>query len=231
MLAALTVVAALTTVACASWSWFETVPPTLRHMYEHFEQITSVQTAVIEGDLERAHRTAQEIVDHDDAPGLPPGSEGYVQEMRMRAGEVAGARTLGEAAAATAQLGSTCGSCHSAYGVGPRFAVGSTPPEATEIGSEMVRHIWAADRMWDGIIGPSEDAWKRGASSLRGATITLDTMGNRAGDSAEVTGLARKIHDLADRAEGVTSSSERTSLYGEFLGTCSACHQRTRGGL
>ena len=82
----------------------------------------------------------------------------------------------------------------------------------------MVRHLWAADRMWEGLVGPSDDAWLAGSSALAGS-LSLPS-GNVRGPEE----LLRQVGALAGEAETATGQEARAEIYGRLLGTCSQCH-------
>src|SRR5262245_53079650 len=73
-------------------------------------------------------------------------------------------------ALALANTAAVCGQCHAAAGSGPSF------PEADDadaelglsdtLGDRMERHAWAANRMWEGLIAPSDSAWRAGSAEL-----------------------------------------------------------------
>jgi hypothetical protein len=81
----------------------------------------------------------------------------------------------------------------------------------------MARHRWAADRLWEGVIGNSDVAWHAGLDVL--AAAPLDEPANRAG-------LARQLQRQAENARrpGPGTLTARAAVYGEILTTCASCH-------
>jgi cytochrome c553 len=89
----------------------------------------------------------------------------------------------------------------------------------------MLQHFWGADRMWDGLIAPSDTSWRAGAQALADPAAyepLLGAAGTRQGDAQT---LAASLRALGARASGAASQDEREAVYGEVLATCTGCHQ------
>lgn len=187
------------------------------HMYAHYREVGRVQTAILLGDVNQARPSARWLAGHDMPRGFPAASSPYVETMRLLAREVSAATDVDHAARATAAMGGTCGACHAALGVGPEFGM-DAPPSPDE-SHPMVRHLWAADRLWAGLIGPSEDSWWAGARALASTPFFEDRVGP-GGESA-----VRDLRRLAGEADRAGAREERVRIYGEVLTTCARCHQ------
>jgi hypothetical protein len=195
-------------------------------MWFHFGETSVIQTAVLEGDLNRVAEPARLLAQNASSSGLPPGSDTYVEALRGYARSAAEASDLSAAALATGQLGATCGSCHQGLGQGPRFdSEGWPAASSTYVGGHMIRHMWAADRLWEGLVGPSDEAWTAGATSLAGEPLRVEELGLPAQGVDEAKKLAGLLHDLGGTAESITDPSERGRTYGRVLATCASCHE------
>ena len=151
--------------------------------------------------------------------------------MRVHAREVVAADNITGAALGTARMAGACGNCHEAVGKGPHYNLLSRPaPGAGEVSRSMQLHYWAADRMWDGLIGPSDSSWASGALALADVPRYQHRIPVSAADSAEVDALAQRLHQLAVRAQLASAGTAREEVYGDFLETCAACHHLTHGG-
>ena len=90
----------------------------------------------------------------------------------------------------------------------------------------MVRHLWAADRMWEGLVGPSEAAWTAGAEAMAetqpamAGALRASVSGQGAGVFLEELGL------LAQEAKDARGIDARADVYGRLLGTCDRCHSQ-----
>jgi hypothetical protein len=88
----------------------------------------------------------------------------------------------------------------------------------------MIRHLWAADRMWEGLVGPSSAAWEAGARVLAedwegfGEAIRASSSPDRA------QSYVNAIQELGIRASMATTQDARAGAYGDLLGTCNRCH-------
>jgi hypothetical protein len=87
--------------------------------------------------------------------------------MRDDITEGGGGTNIDGLAAATGQMRGTCGSCHTASNSGPRVRIGGDPPTGVgELANRMIEHLWDADRILEGLIGPSDTSWNAGATGL-----------------------------------------------------------------
>jgi len=197
-------------------------PSTLsENMYAHFGDVGLVQTAVIEGRLDDAREAARRVATSPIDQGLPPGSEPYMARLREQADRVAGAETLRRAAEATAEMAAACGNCHAELDRSAPFSLASTPPPAAPAAGHMLRHLWGADRLWEGLMGPSDELWSIGALALTDAPLGFD----EAAGTEVVESLARAVHDIGSRAEEALGPGDRAELYGRLLTTCADCHR------
>jgi hypothetical protein len=196
-------------------------------MYAHFDRAGEVHDALVRGELDRAREGAAWIAAHGDGQGVPQGSQEMDTQMRRYAGQVEQAGDLRGAAEAAAQMGRTCGDCHRAHKVEPRFLVGSVPPPGGSAKAEMALHVWAAEHMWEGLVGPQDYAWTSGAKALKGGWLDPGTVVSAPADREKVRGMVQAVYEMGVRAEKVSEPQERARIYGEFLTTCIDCHRMT----
>ena len=195
-------------------------------MWSHFEAAAVAQAAVIRGDLDALVEPARWLAEHEE-PELPDGTEAFVRELKRAATRAAEARTIEEAGAAMGRIAAACGSCHREYRPGMEPAARAEPPvaAATDVGTHMVRHVWAANRLWEGLVLPSNEAWEEGADVF--ADDPIDTDALTFDDPEAVHALVVRTHELGRRAGLETEPSLRARTYGELLSTCAACHLMT----
>jgi hypothetical protein len=84
----------------------------------------------------------------------------------------------------------------------------------------MARHVWAADRLWEGLIGGDEDRWTRGLAVLADSPLPFGPLTDA---PALATQLQRRAREQLD-ARAMTLPDGRATAYGEMLVTCAACH-------
>jgi hypothetical protein len=187
-------------------------------MHADFSKTVDIQTAIIQGDLDRAREAASWLADQHPVGPTPADSSTHRSDLGSSAALIARAEDISTAAAETGRIGAACGTCHVATGGGPRFDLQSSPPGGSSQGATMVRHLWAADRMWEGLVGPSDGAWMAGARALA-ASVSLPP-GTVTGPDA----LLHQIGSLAGEAVETEDQVERAKVYGRLLVACSQCH-------
>lgn len=190
--------------------------PTARaYMRTHFAQSEDMRRAVIGGDLAALHAAAEGVAKDEWTPNLRPDWRPHVSAVRSAARAAQGAPSLEVGAAALTDLGQACASCHLLTGGpgSPRFPIpvpGSTEP--------MLAHEIATERLWQGLVAPSDAAWLEGADGLIAAP-ELDS------DVKEVASRSAHVRDLARRAKTVPANG-RAKLFGDLLVTCANCHRQ-----
>jgi hypothetical protein len=217
----------LVLAACAGPPQREGVTPVQAHMYAHFDRAGEVHDALVRGQIDRARAEARWLATHPETRMLPVGSEPYSAAMAGHATSASEASDLQHAAIAAAQMGRTCGDCHRQYDVKPRFLVGTAAPTGSGPAAEMALHVWAADRMWQGLIGPDDFAWTSGARGLTLGWLNPGEVVADPGDRERLRNLIRQVYELAARAEMASDPEARAEVYGAFLTTCIDCHQLT----
>lgn len=145
--------------------------------------------------------------------------------MQREAQGLVAAQEIGEAAAKAASLAAVCGECHRALGVGPRPEVLDPPDRVEGVVPHMMRHQWAAERMWEGLIAPSDKAWARGAEVLAESPMHAEDLTENVELPEEIVALRNRVHELAGSGKAVREPAHRAALYGEFLASCATCHK------
>ncbi|MCA9621359.1 MAG: hypothetical protein KC731_20190, partial [Myxococcales bacterium] len=135
-------------------------------MKSHFGETVLIRRAIIAGDIDAAIPPAEAIAGLEDEARLPEPWKTRVGELKAASDRIRQAPDLPEAAAAMADIGKSCAGCHLELG-GPTFDPEPEPvPPAGDLVARMKRHVWASERLWEGLVGPSEAAWREGAAAL-----------------------------------------------------------------
>ncbi|MEO0459741.1 MAG: hypothetical protein AAF219_02770 [Myxococcota bacterium] len=186
-------------------------------MHQSLVGMDAIKDAVIEGDLELATSHAQPIIDNafEDAPEA---WRPHLDQFRAAGAEIADATSLNDAAYHLARMGMACGGCHRAVGVTISLPQGKPALEP----NPMRRHQWAVDKMWDGLVVPSDDAWVGGATAVASSPLLPEQFSEGAVARWEDT-----VHRLGREAAS-QSGEARASSFGELLTTCSECHRAVR---
>jgi cytochrome c553 len=194
-------------------------------MADHFRDAVAIKDAVIAGELVDARAPAQRLT--DDRDPHPASWRPFVAANAAHANALLGTRDRHVAAAAAAGLARTCGDCHAALGVGPRFDPPHDipTPSSHDPRQHMQRHQWAADRMWEALIDRSEYAWMAGAAALKVPPLGRAELTRDVELADDVLELNAKVHELGALASTTIGWDARATLYGDFLATCAGCHQ------
>jgi cytochrome c553 len=202
-----------------------------QHMQEHFTQAVAFRDAVIDGDLTAAQEPARWMAEHQMEGGLPEGWDSYVAEMQAAAAGAVGSMELDAAGRAAGTMAAQCGTCHQAQNAMIDVSIGDPP--AAEPGTEahMARHLWAMERLWEGLVIPSDAAWAAGSDVLADEPLGGGSFSDDPQLQAELAELAGRIHALGAEAATVQELSNRGHLYGQMLATCAPCHTRVAGML
>jgi cytochrome c553 len=206
------------------------VGPVNTYMARHFDQVTNAQRALVRGDLDETHAISRRLAQQPTVEQLPEGWEPFVDEIKTAARLTSEAKTHKAAAAATSAMIKTCGECHWAAGVKPGIPEigmkGLPPADQIETVPHMLRHRWAVEKMWVGLINPSEAAWIEGVDVLTNVPLQPQKMTDDAELMEDVVALARAVHDVGEKATRVGDWDERALLYGQLLATCAECHRK-----
>ncbi len=192
-------------------------------MSEHFSKATEAKTAVVRAELDRARLAASSLAESEWTPHLRPDWRPYMHTMQEAARSVAHAADNGQASQGIGRIGEACASCHVAVG-GPKLAVQEPPDARSHAEFQPMLHVWAVDRMWEGLIGPSQESWRRGAAILVDAPFEPAVRIATREVPPEVTVLANRVHELGRRARMV-DVDRRGAVLGDVLTTCATCHE------
>jgi len=195
-------------------------------MQAHFNDALLIRQAVIAGAPEDAVDPAYALTHIQDLDRLPDGWRVFVERMQGVAGRIQDSTTSSLAAAATADLGVSCGMCHQRHG-GPQASDEPAPPPSSSIERRMARHVWATERLWEGLIVPSNDAWAAGAQALGAEPFPSEVL-NDGGVYAR--SAAGDFAQLAANAPAKKTPEQRAALYAELLVTCGTCHRAMKHG-
>lgn len=195
------------------------------HMRDHFSIAGQARDAVVRGDAALAQGALIWMSQHHYPPELAKDWEPYVTRMQRAARDARDTADLSAMAHAVARMGAECGNCHQALGRGPRMQTTQPVPDPTSqsggddpralLRDRMRQHQWAADRLWEGLIGPWEAAFSEGCAQLREFRVSREL-------SAEQRASLAKIRALGECGTG--SGAEPAERYAEIILECGTCH-------
>lgn len=184
-------------------------------MSEHYMDVWAIKDAIVDGEVDTVAELAERLADREREADHPASWRPHVRHVVDHAEALVDTAPLDVAAAVVAELGGACGGCHRDLAIEVAFDDTVEPePDDTAAGL-MRRHQWAVDRMWEGLVGPSDWAWTHGASLIAEAPGCAE--------SPDAPGCA-EIATLGPDASAATDATSRVEVYGKLLGTCAACH-------
>lgn len=192
---------------------------TVQGMWLHFDAANRVQMAMVRGDLTSAREAARRVEATRTLSGIPEGSEARLEELRSYAHAIRTAPSYAMATEATARMAAGCGTCHAETMAGPSFTGRLDPPGevAGEVG-HMVEHVWAADRMWEGLMLPSDERWEAGAVLLGDHPVPAESF------TPEMARIGERLVALSREAASTEGAVARARVYGRILEACGTCH-------
>ena len=95
-------------------------------------------------------------------------------------------------------------------------------PVGPRLSTHMLRHVWAADRLWEGLFAADPRHWSRGAQVLMEDPLPFFA---RLRETPEVGRHAERVHELGAEALATDDRVERARIYGELIATCADCHR------
>jgi cytochrome c553 len=186
------------------------------HMDQNFDLLHRIERLLIRGRLDEAKRFADAIAIAPDDPSLQSFAA-QTAVVRERAAALARATTVDDALRIETQLAAACGACHrDNQGAAMFEQPPAVPPDRPTIEARMARHRWAADRLWEAVVGDTDDAWNQGLDVLAAAPVDV---------GRERAPIAKKLQRLASKARRANAPAvARATTYGDILVVCSECH-------
>jgi len=197
-----------------------------RRMHERYNAALGMEAALATGDMGRVRAQAR-VIDALDEPDFLPRWQPFVASVRIEAHRVTMASSTQEAAPRVAAVGRACARCHEEIQATIAFPSIPLPQATTIVTDDMQRHQWDGLQMWEGLLAPSDELWRKGATGL--AAMPPNALAQAAtlspGDGLD--DVARIRRD-AVTALTTTDQDVRAELFGRLLATCAHCHARLR---
>lgn len=197
--------------------------PLTEQMHENYVRTVVARDALITGELDQAKAEGRSIAGVEPSADLPPPWRPFATRMRDRARALGGAPNLDVASLEVGKLGAVCGDCHAQLNIDVTFEAPPLP-EGDDTATHMLRHQWAADRLWEGLVAPDDGQFTGGASALVEAPLHPSALAPNMSVPEEIAELAVHVHELGDGATRATEPADQAQFYGELLATCESCH-------
>lgn len=199
---------------------FDGKTETQQLMGNHFGEADLIRIAVIAGRLADAIKPAHKLLYASEVESLPVTWKGAVQRMQDSAERLKGSNDMVMAAASTADIGTSCGYCHQRLG-GPTVPQLTPPSSDRSVEGRMAQHVWATERLWEGLYVPSLDAWNAGMEILSSAPFPDEVFQQRGMYARTAADDFARIVARAPRKAGAEAQAE---TYAALLATCATCH-------
>jgi len=192
-----------------------------QRMHGRFAASRQIEYAVARSDLDAAHANAHVIVQLDE-PDLVRAWQPYMVGVRGAARQIEVAPDIVVAAARTGTLGLRCAECHEATHAPIQLNDDPRPVDDPHT-SRMPGHQWAALRMWEGLMAPSQARWNEGALALTTVPLNMVAQAVTPSYQGDIDDVA-KIRLLAREAPAATTDIARAEVFGSLLSACAHCH-------
>lgn len=197
-----------------------------KHMQEHFVKADNLKDAVVAGKLDDAKALAKWMVEHPAPKDLPAMYKPHVERLRGTAQVIVDGAGASEVAHGAAAMAAACAKCHQSRGKQLDFGSDPEPAAGDDISkSHMARHAWAATRMWDGVVGGSDELYSTGAKIM--SELPLFAVSLKKDNKLMAAAADQMIDQLkvsAEKAVAAKSPEARAEVLGAVLSTCSNCH-------
>lgn len=193
-------------------------------MEAHYNAVIVAHDALRQGDLETFRSQLALVPEQKLPPASPPEWSPFHAQLQAAASGGASAADLDAAANAFASVVLACGTCHAALGVGPIYPAPAPDDGASVLETAMLDHKWVTERLWEGVTGPWDNAWERGADALAVIQVFGDR-GSAVALSDDLQRRERELREIGEQAKTTTALDERAALYGRLLSTCGECHR------
>jgi hypothetical protein len=191
-------------------------PTTRSFMLTHYADTVAMRRALVSGGLQEFRAAAAAVAADPWTPRLRGDYRAPLEAVHSAARAAQQAPTVLAGTAALAKLGEQCASCHLRFG-GPGSPVAPEQMAQTADPS-MIAHAAATERLWEGLVLPSDTSWSSGMDVLLDAP-KLDS------DVADVAAAARHLQALARKGKSA-AVEERGPIFASVLTTCAGCHER-----
>ena len=186
-------------------------------MERHYIAAIAAHDALIRGDTAAMRRHLAEL----SAQALPANAPDSWKPLHAQMRKAATSGQQDDPSAAMAWVVNACGQCHQAFDQGPRYRKPLAPKGETQLQTDMLRHQWATERLWEGVTKPWDDAWIRGAAAMAKVNVFSQYKGVVSDALRSQEATLRRLGVEAGHTQGLAG---RARLYGSMLATCAGCH-------
>jgi hypothetical protein len=189
------------------------------HMRMHFDDLRMVEQLLVSGKLDEGRSLAYLLTRPTADVGLARWDE-QSRRVTAAARELTRAPSVNEALRQLTRVAVECAGCHVAARSTPTFPSPPPPADRPTRQARMARHAWAAERLWEAILGADDARWSSGLAVLADAPLPPAVLSDGGKFGRDLQAYARTQFDR----RGSTSLEDRGIAYGEILMLCAGCH-------
>lgn len=193
-------------------------------MHQSYTSLVTARDAFVSGDYDASRMELTNVALLPMPDGVPPIWATNVLELHQMAARGAQAELPEGVADGIGRSANACGSCHQATGYIPSLAMMPEAPEGSDAATAMMRHAYAAQELWDGLITHNADRWNTGTGLLAGSHVSPEQL---FGQGLEARIGASRVAGLQNASRAVIHAVEwddRAEAYGQLLTSCASCH-------
>lgn len=193
-------------------------------MHHGYTSLITARDAYVSGDANAARLELTNVAMQPMPEGVAPIWAPNVLTLHQMAAKGAQAELSEGVAEGIGMSANACGSCHQATGYIPNLAMMPEPPTGDDASAQMLRHAFAAQELWDGLITHDITRWQRGSAILEHTRVTPELL---FGQGYYARMGARQVDALIQATTVLREATEwepRATAYGELLTTCASCH-------
>ena len=193
-------------------------------MRGQFVDGAALEDALVTGKVAVVNEVASRFVERHREQPFPDQWEAKVGPLMEWAQAAADAKDFETAATAVANVSARCGECHESEGVEIELPTVEPPDSA----AQMQRYRFAVDRMWEGLVAPSDERWQQGAAAYVDA-VDCKPIGPSKTVPEHHTMPCNTILAVAGAARSAETMQARADAYAAVTLNCAGCHGVERG--
>lgn len=193
------------------------------------QPLSQARTAMLRNDDQGLRAFFTWVSGRQDLPDLSARTRDLAQDPRLQRGQGEPGDLVELGADALGDVGLACAACHARVSAKVHYAQGEMPAVSEATKAHMTRHLWAMDRLWEGLIGPSNERWTLGEQALHDHTLDAETLHGRDAGESPSDYMDWWIHQKGPELASTADQAGRAKLYGQVLTACAACHAGTAG--
>jgi len=188
-------------------------------MRGQFVDGAALEDALVTGRVDVVNEVAAGFVERHQQEPFPEPWEARVEPLLDWARAAAEAKDFETAATAVANVSARCGECHRQEGI----EIALPEPVEPDGAEQMQRYRFAVDRMWEGLVAPSDERWQLGAQAY-GDAVDCRAIGPDKQVPKHHAAPCNTILAVAGAARSADTMQARADAFAAVSFNCAGCH-------